>query len=133
VDQKQRVSDNAITQRLDELEKTVAMVAKERDGFLRERDEYKKLYLEMMERCRKLEIGLRSAKSERVPHEAQLSFSVLSMMLDDRARANLADASARGRRPGGARAHAAKADRPQADRLALSNMIGERSRSCRRG
>jgi transposase len=86
------VSDEGIAQRLEELEKKFAAMAEQHDGVLRERDEYRKLYLELMERCRKLEMGLLSSKSERIPHEAQLSLGVLSMMLDERARADLADA-----------------------------------------
>jgi transposase len=81
------VSDDATSQRLDELEKKFAAIAAERDS-------YRKLYFELMERCRKLEMGLLGSKSERVPHESQLSLQVLSAMLDERARANLADALA---------------------------------------
>lgn len=79
------MSDDALAQRLDELEKKIVAMAEERDG-------YRKLYLELMERCRKLEMGLFAPKSEKVPHESQLSLHVLSMMLDERARADLADA-----------------------------------------
>ncbi len=75
------VADIAL--RLDELEKKFS--ASER-----ERDEYRRLYLEMMERCRKLELGLRSSQSEHLPKDdAQLSLSVLSMVLDERQRAEL--------------------------------------------
>src|SRR5581483_8863148 len=48
----------------------------------RERDSYHKLYLETLERCRKLELGLLGQKAERLPpNEAQLSLAVLGMML----------------------------------------------------
>lgn len=79
------VTDAALAARLDELEKKFAAIECERD-------EYRRLYLEVMERCRKLEMGLLASKSERVPADSQLSLSVLSMMLDERARADLANA-----------------------------------------
>lgn len=53
-----------IVQRLDELEKKFASAQKERD-------QYRRLYLEMMERCRKLELGLQASKSERLPKGVQ--------------------------------------------------------------
>ena len=72
-----------IAHRLDELEKRFAAAE-------RERDEYRALYLETMERCRKLELGILSSKSERVADNgAQLSLDVLAMVLGDRKRAEL--------------------------------------------
>ena len=72
-----------IVQRLDELEKRVAVAE-------REREEYRALYLETMERCRKLELGILASKSEHLPDGgAQLSLDVLSMVLGDRRRAEL--------------------------------------------
>jgi transposase len=72
-----------IVQRLDELEKRFETAA-------HERDEYKRLYLETMERCRKLELGLLSSKSEHLPKDdSQLSLDVLTMVLDERQRAEL--------------------------------------------
>ena len=72
-----------IAERLEELEKRFAIAE-------RERDEYRALYLETMERCRKLELGLLASKSEHLPDNgAQLSLDVLSMVLDDRRRAEL--------------------------------------------
>jgi len=62
-----------IAQRLEELEKR--MVAVERG-----RDEYRALYHETMERCRKLELGLLSSKSGRLPDGAQLSLDGLAMV-----------------------------------------------------
>ena len=77
-----------IVQRLDELEKRFATAE-------RERDEYRALYLETMERCRKLELGILASKSEHLPDGgAQLSLDVLSMVLGDRQRAELEDALA---------------------------------------
>ena len=61
-----------IAARLDELEKRVATAE-------RERDEYRALYIQMMERCRKLERGLLASKSEHLPENgAQLSLDVLT-------------------------------------------------------
>jgi transposase len=72
-----------IVRRLDELEKRFATAE-------HERDEYKRLYLETMERCRKLELGLLSSKSEHLPKDdSQLSLDVLTMVLDERQRAEL--------------------------------------------
>jgi transposase len=77
-----------IVRRLEELEQRVVTVEEERD-------EYRTLYLETMERCRKLELGLLSSKSERVPDGgAQLSLDVLSLVLNERQQAQLADALA---------------------------------------
>lgn len=72
-----------IAQRLGQLEKDFAIAQ-------RERDEYRALYIETMERCRKLELGLLASKSEHLPDNgAQLSLDVLSLILDDRQRAQL--------------------------------------------
>lgn len=55
-----------------------------------ERDDYRALYLETMERCRKLELGILSSKSERVVDDGdQLSFGVLSLVLNERQQAEL--------------------------------------------
>jgi transposase len=77
-----------ISARLDELEKRVAIAE-------REREQYRALYVETMERCRKLERGLLAPKSEHLPDGAgQLSLDVLSMVLDERRRAELESALA---------------------------------------
>jgi hypothetical protein len=50
------------------------------------RDQYHRLYLEMMERCRKLELGLLGRKAERLPEDgSQLSLQMLGLMLGDKA------------------------------------------------
>lgn len=50
-----------------------------------ERDRYRKLYLEALERCRMLERGLIGQKSERLPaNESQLALQVLGELLDAR-------------------------------------------------
>ncbi len=77
-----------IAQALSALEQRVSTVE-------RERDEYRTLYLETMERCRKLELGLLRSKSERSPEEgSQLSLDVLSLVLNERQQTQLADALA---------------------------------------
>jgi len=72
-----------LAQRLEDLAHKVAAAELERD-------QYRQLYLEMMERCRKLELGLVGPKSERLaPNDAQLSLSMLEMLLGERASADL--------------------------------------------
>jgi len=90
VDPKSRIDDDCrvtdvaqIVQRLGELEKRVAKAE-------REREEYRALYLQTMERCRKLEVGILGSKSEHLAdNAAQLSLGVLSMMLGERKAAEL--------------------------------------------
>jgi transposase len=90
VDPKSRIDDDyrvtdvvQIAQRLDELEKRVAKAE-------HEREEYRALYLQTMERCRKLELGILGSKSEHLADNAsQLSLGVLSMMLGERKAAEL--------------------------------------------
>jgi len=65
----------ALTARLEKLEQEHAEVRQSRD-------EYQRLYMEMMERCRKLERGLLGQKAEKLPaSEKQLSLSVLEAVL----------------------------------------------------
>jgi hypothetical protein len=99
-----------IVHRLDEREKRFATAE-------HQRDEYKRLYLETMERCRKLELGLLSSKSEHLPKDdSQLSLDVLTMMLDERQRAELEASSRRGRNgTGRARSSAPQTYRSKAD------------------
>ena len=60
---------------LEELAERVAKLEEERDA-------YHKLYLDMLERCRKLERGLRGQPAERLsPNDEQLSLAMLGMML----------------------------------------------------
>jgi transposase len=79
-----------IARRLEELEKRVVTVEEMRAAAEQERDEYRALYLQTMERCRKLELGLLGQKSERLRgNDGQLSLDVLSLVLGDRQRADL--------------------------------------------
>lgn len=80
----------ALSQRLDELEREQARMRESLTDAERARDEYRRLYLEMMERCRKLERGLMGQKAERLRgDDAQLSLGVLEMMLHEREMAEL--------------------------------------------
>ena len=65
-----------IVARLDELERAQSKLQAERD-------QYRALYQQMLERCRKLELGLRGHAAERVPESDQLSLAVLGLMLGD--------------------------------------------------
>lgn len=79
-----------LARRLDELEQRVEKAESERDKAEQERDQYRQLYLETMERCRKLELGLIGQKSERLRNDdAQLSLSVLDMLLGERQAAKI--------------------------------------------
>jgi transposase len=59
-----------------------------------EREQYRKLYLQMLERCRKLELGLLGPKRERLSGgDAQLTMSMLGMLLGDGTGASAAPAA----------------------------------------
>jgi transposase len=65
----------------DELAARLATVTSERDTFKDERDQYKRLYLEMMTLCRKLELGIIGRGRERDLGDAnQVSMSLLGLM-----------------------------------------------------
>ncbi|MGH2878639.1 MAG: IS66 family transposase [Solirubrobacteraceae bacterium] len=54
------------------------------DALAAERDQYRALYLQTLEICRKLELGIVGPKRERLsPNDAQLSMSLLQMLLGD--------------------------------------------------
>ena len=75
---------------LEEIVKRLDVVEMRMSVAERERDEYRALYLQTMERCRKLELGLLGQKSEKLRgDETQLSLDVLSLVLDDRQKAGL--------------------------------------------
>jgi transposase len=74
---------DSIEAKLAALSARVDGLAAERETLAAERDEYRKLYLQMLERCRKLELGVVGPKSERLSaSDAQLSMSMLGMLLD---------------------------------------------------
>ena len=63
-------------------EQRLAAVIAERDRLAFERDEYRKLYLAMLEQNRKLELGLLGQKAEKLSaNDAQLAMSLLATML----------------------------------------------------
>ena len=71
-----------LAERLAELAEEQQRLRAELDESRRERDSYHKLYLEMMERCRKLERGLLGQKAERLPaDESQLTLAMMNMLL----------------------------------------------------
>jgi len=81
---------SVLLQRLDALEQEQEQLRQRLPEVERERDRYKQLYQEMMERCRKLELGLMGQGRERVEADgAQLSLGVLELMFGDRANAEL--------------------------------------------
>jgi transposase len=65
-----------------DVEQRLAAVIAEMDRVTAERDEYKKLYLKMLELCRKLERGIVGPKSEKLSaNDAQVTMSLLGMLL----------------------------------------------------
>lgn len=83
-------SVDEILRRLEGLESRLATTEKNLATAERARDEYRQLYLETMERCRKLEVGIVSSKSEKLADsDAQLSLGVLAMVLGEREQAAL--------------------------------------------
>lgn len=79
----------ALLRRVELLEEEQSQIREQLSATESERNAYHELYLETLERCRKLELGLRGQASERLPSEAQLSFDVLKMMLAEDGRSDL--------------------------------------------
>ena len=76
------VDIDALVRRLDELEREQQKLQDSLETVARARDDYRTLYQQMLERCRKLERGLLGQKSERLPaSESQLSLEVLASVL----------------------------------------------------
>lgn len=72
-----------LAERLDAFENELTQVKQSLSSAEKARDQYHQLYLETLERCRKLERGLLGQKSERTPHdEAQLSLGMLGLLLN---------------------------------------------------
>jgi transposase len=72
----------AIDERLAVLERERDQFALEMQKLAGERDEYRKLYLEMLELNRKLELGLRGQKAEKLSaSDAQLAMAVIATLL----------------------------------------------------
>jgi transposase len=67
------------------VEDELAALRDENKKLTDEREQYRELYMAMVERCRKLELGLLGQKSERLsPADAQLTMAVLATMLGER-------------------------------------------------
>ena len=85
---------DALVQRLDELEREQQRLQQSlqstQDSLQtveRARDDYRALYQQMLERCRKLERGLLGQKAERLPaDESQLSLEILASVLGAKTR-----------------------------------------------
>lgn len=73
-----------LSKRVDALTVEREALAAERATLATERDEYRKLYLQTLELCRKLERGIVGAGRERLsPGDSQLTMSLLGMLLGD--------------------------------------------------
>jgi transposase len=81
------VTDSAaasIEAKLAEFSARLDALSAERDAAEAERDEYRKLYLQTLELCRKLELGLAGQKRERLSgSDAQLTMGMLQMLLGE--------------------------------------------------
>lgn len=76
------VAPPAATERLEALVAERDQLAQQRDQAVHERDEYRKLYLSMIELNRKLEMGLRGQKAEKLPPvDAQITMALLATLL----------------------------------------------------
>jgi transposase len=76
-----------LSTRLDALTVEREALAAERATLTTERDEYRKLYLQTLALCRRLELGITGAQRERLsPGDTQLTMSLLGMLLGDDAR-----------------------------------------------
>jgi transposase len=80
-----------LLERVELLEQEHAKVREELAVAEGERDAYHELYMSAIERCRKLELGLRGQKSEKLPNDAQLSLGVMEMMLAEDGRTDLSE------------------------------------------
>ena len=70
--------------RLDALTIEREAAVAEREAVAAERDEYRKLYLQTLEICRKLELGIIGQQRERLsPNDAQLTMGMLQMLLGE--------------------------------------------------
>ena len=76
---------DALIRRLEEVEQGQVVLQAKLATAATERERYRELYLEMLERCRKLEKGLMGPKSERLSEdEYQLTLGILEMLLSER-------------------------------------------------
>lgn len=59
----------------------IKSIIEERAQFKEERDQYKKLYVDLLSHCRKLELGILGQKRERFVNESQLTLAVLNSLM----------------------------------------------------
>jgi transposase len=79
-----------LTARIEKMEQEVSRLNELVLKTEEQRDRYHQLYMQMMERYRKLELGLMGKKAERFEgNSAQLSFQMLQQMLGDKAVADV--------------------------------------------
>ena len=82
-----------VAERLAALEKKLESLQASNDKLEEERDRYRKLYLEMLDKARKLEVGLLGQKAERSPTaNEQLTMQLLAGLLGERGDAQDAEA-----------------------------------------
>ncbi len=75
-----------LARRLEKMEQEQERLREALSAAEQARDQFHKLYLEMMERCCRLERGLLGQKAQKLPPDSsQLSFQVLQQMLGDKA------------------------------------------------
>jgi transposase len=75
------------------VEKQLAELTAKAQTLAAERDEYRKLYLDALEQCRKLELGILGQKRERLTEDdSQLTLSMLNMLLEKAAATDAAAA-----------------------------------------
>jgi transposase len=78
-----------------ELQGKLAALTAANEKLAGEREEYRKLYLDTLELCRKLELGIVGQKSERLsPADTQLALALLGTLLGDGARGSAAPPAA---------------------------------------
>ena len=74
-------------EQITELQTKLAALTVVNEKLAGEREEYRKLYLDTLELCRKLELGILDQKSERLsPADTQLALALLGTLLGDAAR-----------------------------------------------
>jgi len=76
------VPDNLSSEQPQTIDERLAALKAAAERLISERDQYKQLYLEMLERCRKLELGIVGQKRERLSgNDEQLTLSLLQMLV----------------------------------------------------
>jgi transposase len=85
-------TESSLVERVTLLQQTLVAVTADKERFKTEREEYRRLYLQMLELNKKLEAGIVGQKRERLsPSDAQLTLSLLQQLLGDRSGASAAE------------------------------------------